>query len=72
MADITIDTSAPQYQQLLNGLGTLRTVLAPRVKLLLQLPPAKQRAWLQRDPLLRRTIKMSQTLTELLELELDE
>jgi hypothetical protein len=72
MADINIDTTSPQYVQLLNGLGTLRTVLAPRIQLLRQLPRDKQKAWLQRDPLLRRTIKLAQTLGEIISEELEE
>ena len=70
--DINIDTTAGQYQQLLAALGTLRTVLAPRIRLLADLPREKQQAWLSRDPLLRRTIKLAQSLAELMELELAE
>ena len=69
MADINIDTSDPQYVQLLNGLGTLRTLLGPRVKMLIRLRNHDRRngtelvrAWLQRDPLLRRTLKIAQSL----------
>jgi len=72
MANITIDTTSQQYQQLLNGLGTLRTVLAPRVKLLMKLPEDKRLLVLQRDPLLRRTLKMAQALRKVLDLEVPE
>lgn len=72
MADMTIDTTSVQYQQLLNGLGTLRTVLAPRVRFLQRLSREQQRAWLQHDPLLRRTIIMSRTLTGIVAQELSE
>lgn len=72
MAEIDIDVTSVQYQQSLNGLALLRTTLAPRVKILAALPPAKQRAWLQRDPLLRRTIKMAQELQDVLGLEAGE
>ncbi len=72
MPDITIDTTSGQYQQLLAGLDTLRTTLAPRIKILLQLPSDKQRVWLQRDPLLRRTILLAQQLGNLIHEELSE
>ena len=72
MPATNIDTSSAQYNQLLSGLGTLRTLLAPRIKLLLTLPRAKQRAWLQRDPLLRHTLKLAQALQELIHEEIAE
>lgn len=72
MADITIDTSSPQYVQLLDGIGTLRTVLAPRIKLLRQLPREKRLQWLQRDPLMRRMIIMAQSIANLIDEELSE
>ena len=72
MPTINIDTTSAQYTQLLAGLGTLRTVLAPRIKFLLGVPRAKRRAWLQRDPLLRRTLKLAQTLQELIHEEIAE
>ena len=72
MPSISIDTTSVQYQQLLAGLGVLRTVLAPRITLLRQLTREQQRAWLARDPLLRRTIRMATDLAELVYLELEE
>lgn len=72
MPDIVIDTSSNQYQQLLAGLGTLRTVLAPRIRILLLLPRDKQLAWLKRDALLRRAIRMAQNLSDIIDMELDE
>ena len=72
MANINIDTTDVQYQKLLNGLGTLRVVLAPRIKLLMQLPEDKQKQWLRRDPLLRRAILFARNLSDLVDLELDE
>ncbi len=75
MADITLDTTSAQYQQLLNGLATLRTEIGPRVKMLKMLRDRgeddKIRRLLQRDPLLRRTIKMSQGLVDFLDLDAD-
>ena len=58
MVDLNIDTSSPQYTALNNGLDTLRTVLTPRVKILRDLPPDKQRLWLQRDPLMLKFVRM--------------
>ncbi len=76
MPDIDIDTTDAQYQQLLSGLGTLRTVLAPRIRILHELwdqgERQKVRQWLQRDPLLRRTLLLAQKLRHLLDQELDE
>lgn len=72
MADITFNTDDPQYVELLNGLGTLRTVLAPRIKLLLKMDLEKQKRVLARDPLLRRTILMARKLSPLVDLELTE
>ena len=71
MADIDIDTTGAQYRQLLSGLGTLRTVLAPRIKLLIKLPRDKQNQWLRRDPLLRRAILFARDLAEI-DVELSE
>lgn len=72
MPTMNIDTTSQQYQNLLAGLGTLRTVLAPRIRLLQRANRERQKQWLQRDPLLRRTILMSQKLMNFLDLELDE
>lgn len=72
MADITFNTDDAQYVQLLNGLGTLRTVLAPRIKLLLKMDREKQIRVLQRDPLLRRAILLARTLSAVVDLEIEE
>lgn len=72
MANITINTSSTQYQKLLTGLGALRTVLAPRIKVLRDLPRDRQKTWLQRDPLLRRTIIMARQLADIFDEELSE
>ncbi len=77
MADINIDTTSGQYQNLLSGLGTLRTVLAPRIALMKKMLKqeggrAKVRNWLQRDPLLRRVIIMSQKLSDFINEDLEE
>jgi len=70
MARIEIDTTDPQYQQLLNGLETLKTVLAPRIKLLLRLRKQERmglvRQWLQRDPLMRETLRLARQLSKLM------
>ncbi len=58
MADTTIDTTSPQYQQLLAGLGVLRTVLTPRVRILKDLSHTKQQWWLQRDPLMLEFVRL--------------
>lgn len=58
MPGINIDTTSQQYQNLLNGIGTLRTLLAPRFKVFVKLPRDKQRLWLQRDPLLREVLRL--------------
>ncbi len=52
-----IDTTSSQYQQYLNGLDGLRTLMAPRFKLFAKLPKDKQKLWLQKDPLLRKILK---------------
>lgn len=61
---LQIDTTSAQYQQYLNGLGNLRTLMAPRFKLFAKLPRAKQKIWLQKDPLFRKVLKMGLTVSE--------
>ena len=58
MADIDIDTTSQQYQNLLTGVGTLRTLLTPRFKVFVKLPRDKQLLWLQRDPLLKAVLRL--------------
>ncbi len=53
-----IDTTSNQYQQLYIGLATLTDVLSPRIKMLGKLSTDKQVAWIQKDPLLKRYLKM--------------
>ena len=72
MANIDIDTTDPTYQQFHNGLASLRTYLTPRVKLLRKLPRANQKAWLQRDPLMRRAFRFSLDLSEVADEEMAE
>ena len=72
MADTTIDTTAGQYQALLSGIGTLRTVMTPRLKLLKKLPYGKQKTWVQHDPLLKATLKLGLDLAAYLEKLQDE
>jgi len=61
---LTIDTTSPQYQQYLNGLTSLRTLMTPRFKLFAKLPRAKQKIWLQKDPLFRKLLKMGLDISE--------
>lgn len=55
---LSINTTSQQYQQYLNGLTGLRTLMAPRFKLFAKLPKDKQRLWLQKDPLFRKVLKL--------------
>jgi hypothetical protein len=55
----TIDTSSPQYQAYLNGIDTIRAYYTPKLKLFAKMPRDKQKLWLQRDPLLRKLLKLS-------------
>jgi hypothetical protein len=55
---IDINTQSAQYQQYMTGLANLRTDMLPRLRAFKRLGPEKQRWWLQRDPLLRRLIKL--------------
>jgi len=61
---INIDTTAPAYQQYLNGLDSLRTLMTPRFKVFAKLPRDKQKLWLQRDPLFRKLLKMGLDISE--------
>lgn len=76
MADLNIDTTSAQYQNLLNGLSTLRTVMGPRVNMLVKMlkknEEVKVQQWLNRDPLLRRCIRFAQTLARIIDREIDE
>jgi len=65
MADIEFDVTSQQYNKLVAGLETLRTFLAPRVQRIRKLEPDQQRWMLRRDPLLRRTCKLSLSLAEM-------
>jgi len=67
MANITIDTSESQYQNLLNGLGTLRTVMTPRLLLFAKCPKSVQALWYNHDPLLKETLKIGMTLKNYIE-----
>ena len=67
MADTTIDTTSVQYGKLLTGIGTLRDVMTPRLKLLKKMPYSKQKWCVQRDPLLKATLKLGLDLKEYLE-----
>jgi len=67
MADINIDTTSAQYQQLLQGVDILRDVVTPRLKLFKKMPLAWKKQWLQRDPLLRKVLKLGLDLEAYLE-----
>ncbi len=73
MSDLTLNTTSTQYQQRLSELQTLRSELAPRIKLLRTLhdrgDDVRVRWLLQRDALLRRTIGMAQGLVDFLGLD---
>jgi len=56
---ITIDTQSAQYQQYLNGLQNLIDFYKPKLALFEKLPKDKQKLWLQKDPLLRKFLKVS-------------
>lgn len=61
---MNIDTTSTQYQQYLNGLISLRTLMVPRFKLFAKLPKDKQKLWLQKDPLFRKILKMGLFVAE--------
>ena len=61
---LNIDTTSVQYQQYFDGLTSLRTLMAPRFKLFAKLPRAKQKIWLQKDPLFRKLLKMGRDVSE--------
>lgn len=73
MSDLTLDTTSTQYQQRLSDLQTLRSELAPRIKLLRTLndrgDDVKVRWLLRRDALLRNTISMARGLVDFLGLD---
>lgn len=60
-----VDTTSQEYQNLLAGVGRLRSLLAPRFKLFVKLPRPKQLEWLQRDPLLREVIRLVRDVNKL-------
>ncbi len=61
---MNIDTTSQQYQQYLNGLSNLRTLMAPRFALFKKLPLAKKKLWLKKDPLFRKILKTSLIVAE--------
>lgn len=64
--DFTI--TGGQYNQLVSGLDTLKSKIAPRLAVLKRLSKPQQLAWLQEDVLLRRTIKLSLSLVDFLDI----
>ena len=65
--NLNFNTDTAQYTQLNNGLDTLRTVMTPRLALFKKMPLSIKRAWLQRDPLLRKTLKLGRDLADYIE-----
>jgi len=56
---VAIDTTSAKYQAYMTGLENLRTDMLPRLKAFKSLGKEKQKWWLERDPLLRRLIRLS-------------
>ena len=52
MANITIDTAAPGYQQRLTQLREIKSFYGPRIVQYLEAPRERQQAWRSRDPIL--------------------
>lgn len=61
---MNIDTQSQQYQNYLTGLDNLKAYYAPKLVLFAKLPKAKKKLWLQRDPLLRKFLKISLSVAE--------
>ncbi len=61
---MNIDTTDNEYNKLYDGIATLRTHMAPKLALFARLPRAKQKQWLRKDRLLRRTIKLAVDLSK--------
>ena len=54
---IDIDTTSQQYTNLVNGLVILEAEILERAPLFNKMNTAQKRLWLQRDPLLKDTLK---------------
>ena len=54
---INIDTTSQQYINLVNGLVTLESQILSRAPLFNKLTTAQKKLWLNRDPLLKNTLK---------------
>ncbi len=67
---IDIDTTSPQYQQVLSGLNTLRTLLPPRVKFLRQLSRSQQKDYLEADIVMKHALQLAHSLRHLVHQEL--
>ena len=66
---INIDTQSQKYQGYLAGLGNLRDDMIPRLKAFSKLSKLKQKVWLDRDPLMRRLIKLSLVVSKHVNIE---
>jgi hypothetical protein len=65
---INIDTTSAKYQNYLTGLANLKTDMLPRLKAFTKLSREKQTWWLERDPLLRRLIKLGVIMNKFLDI----
>ncbi len=84
MPNITIDTTAPAYQNALARLTQLDDLLEPRFRMLNKLnkldhrtgttfpdPTSRVRRWLERDQLMRRWIKMIRKYNEKVKIDFE-
>ena len=60
----TINTIDEQYQTALTRWRQIRSMMKPRIKHWLGLSEDQQRAWLQRDPLLRELIRFAERVAD--------
>ena len=54
---LPINTTTPQYQAMLTGLGTLDNQTVVKILRFRKLSLVKKRQWLQRDPLFKATLQ---------------
>jgi len=54
---INIDTTSQLYTNLVNGLDTLEDQILARAPLFMKLNTDQKKLWLQRDPLLKKTLQ---------------
>ena len=61
---INIDTTSQLYQKYVDGIDAIRSFYTPKLLIFKDLPLSKQKAWLKRDPLLKKIFKLSLDLSE--------